>query len=149
MRAACRTRMLRVWLAHWPRRQRSSKERSMQATNRPRYLSIDRLKIALVAAGVLAGSLVAVAAIDRGDDGAQVTGSDQFARVSASDAERRQLAMERDDFVQWQRSMIPYASPEQVAAEQRQLDMERADFELWQESMAPYEPLDDASDVAP
>jgi hypothetical protein len=84
----------------------------MQATKRLGHSFAGRLKIGLIAAGVLVGSLTTLAAIDRVDDGAPAAGTQLSARASASDAERRQLAMERDDFAWWQRETIPYAEPQ-------------------------------------
>jgi hypothetical protein len=112
----------------------------MQAMNLKQF-ALNHIGRAALAFGILVSCLTAVTTLTLTGDlpGIGSAGSTQQVETSApadhtaAEASRRQLAMEREEYLAWRRLM---AAPTDRDAAQRELQMERNEFLEWRRSHA-------------
>ena len=78
----------------------------MQATTHASGFGINRIKLALVAAGIVVSSVIAIAGLSQTGALPGIGGNDTVSlNATAADAQQRTLAMDRAEFTEWQLSM--------------------------------------------
>jgi hypothetical protein len=113
----------------------------MQATITTKRFALNHIKGTALAFGILVSSLTAVTTLGitgdlpgQGQPAASAPSSQAATVAAQADAEQRQLAMERDDYIAWRQSQAgsgvttSATAASASEAERRQLQMERQDF---------------------
>lgn len=117
----------------------------MQQSIGVKHFALNHLAGTALAFGILVSSLTAAATLSLTGDlpgRGGATSANVAPQASAEDAEQRQLAMERNEFLDWRKQN---AAAGAYIAEQRQLRMERNEFLDWQKQFAPVPADGDAS----
>jgi hypothetical protein len=121
----------------------------MQAHLTVKQFAITHFGVTALAFGILVSSLTAAATLGlTGEfpgfgDGASAPLANSASTTMVTDAERRQLMMERADYIAWRNEdklaagSVATTNVQTTDAERRQLDMEREEFNQWRRLQAP------------